>query len=246
MKPKLLVLCLASGLLQADTLADLKGALARLNGQEAVKASVDYAFWSRQGDDKNPTISEGRSTAIVEEGPEGLRMSWSRSLIQTAQQEAKAQAENPEKRASTRRAVEGLKPIEVSDYLSGARELLSTLEQGQLLEEKVEPWQGKPARRLQFKLTPKLSKQDKKYVKELEASATVWVGTDGLPLAADTQTRVKGRALLVISFEQKQQEHFDFLRVGNRLMVIHHTKESSGSGGGEQGQTKTVVSLKPS
>lgn len=240
---RLLALLLAGSLLQADTLSDLKGTLLRLNGQDPVKASVDYQFWSKQGDDKNPIITEGKATTFVEDGPQGLKMSWNRALIETAVQEAKAQAKDPEKRASTRRAIEGLKAVEVSDYLNGAEELLRTLEQGQLTEEKAEAWQGKPAKRLQFKLTPKLSKQDQKYVKELDASATIWVGADGFPLAAETQTRMKGRALLVISFEQQRKESFQFARVGNRLVVVHHAQESSGSGGGERGQSKTIVTL---
>lgn len=243
---RLLALLLTAGLVQADALADLKGTLAHLNGQEPVKASVTYQFWSRQGDEKKPVVTEGKATSMVEEGPQGLRMSWSRALLQTAAQEAKAQAKDPEQRASTRRAIEGLKAVDVSDYLSGADELLRTLEQGQLVEEKAEVWQGKPARLLRFKITPKLSKQNQKYVKEMVATASVWVGADGLPLAAETQVHMKGRALMVISFEQDQKETFQFTRIGNRLVVIHHAKENSGSGGGEQGQTKTVVTLTPS
>ena len=245
MRVRLLVLLLATGLLRADALADLKGTLSRLNGQDPMKASVTYQFWSRQGDDKKPVVTEGKANAFVEEGPQGLKMSWSRALLQAAAQEARAQAKDPEQRASTRRAIEGLKAVEVSDYLSGAEELLRTLEQGQLLDEKAEAWQGKPAHLLRFKLTPKLSKQNQKYVKELVATASVWVGADGLPLAAETQTHMKGRALLVISFEQDQKESFQFARVGNRLVVTHHTAESRGSGGGEQGQSKTVVTLTP-
>lgn len=114
------------------------------------------------------------------------------------------------------------------------------------MEAKADTWQGKPATRLQLKLTPKLSKQNQKYVKEMVATASVWVGGDGLPLAAETQVHMKGRALLVISFEQDQKESFQFARVGNRLVVTRHSQESSGSGGGESGQTKTVVALSPS
>jgi len=243
MNLRLFALLLVGGLLQADTLSDLKGTLSRLNGQEPIKASVDYQFWSKQGEEKAPVITEGRATTFVEDGPQGLKMSWNRALIQTAIQEVKAQAKDPEKKATTRRAIEALKAVEVSDYLNGAEDLLRTLEQGQLVEEKAEAWQGKPARRLQLKLTPKLSKQNQKYVKELEASATVWIGAEGLPLAAETQLRMKGRAMLVISFEQHAKEAFQFSRVGNRLVVLNHTKEDSGSGGGEKGQTKTSISL---
>jgi hypothetical protein len=246
MNVRLLALLLAGGLLRADALSDLKSTLAHLNGQDLIKASVDYQFWSKQGDEKVPVVSEGRATTFVEDGPQGLKMSWNRALIQIAVQEAKTQAKDPEKKASTRRAIEGLKAVEVSDYLNGAEELLRTLDQSQLVGEQDESWQGKPAKRLTFKITPKLSKQDQKYVKELDATASVWIGADGLPLAAESQTRMKGRALLVITFEQQQKESFQFVRVGNRLVVVQHVQESSGSGGGERGQSKTVVTLRVS
>jgi len=243
MSPRLLPFLLVCSLLPADSLAELKGTLARLNGQDPLKAKVEYQFWSKQGDEKKPEITEGKATTFVEDGPQGLKMSWSRGLIQAASQEAKAKALDPEKKTPTRRAIEGLKAIEVNDYLNGAEELLRTLEQSQLLEEKVETWQGKPARLLQLKVTPRLGQQDRKYIKEMEATAKVWIGADGLPLAAESQFKMKGRALLVISFEQQQKEMFQFQRAGNRLVVVHHVQENSGSGGGERGQSKSVVDL---
>ncbi len=244
MRLRLLSLLLASSLLQADTLTDLKALLIRLNGQEPVKVSVEYQFWNRQGDDKKPVITEGHARTQVEDGPQGLKMIWSRGVLQSAAQEAKAKALDPEKKTPTRRAIEGLKALEMSDYLNGAEELLRTLEQAQLIEEKGgETWQGKPARLLHLKLTPSLSQQDRKYVKEMSATAKVWVGADGMPLAAETEVRLKGRAFLVISFEQQQKEAFQFTRNGNRLIVLRHTQESTGSGGGEKGQSKTVTTL---
>jgi soluble cytochrome b562 len=243
MNLRLLSLLLAGAILPADSLSDLKGTLARLNGQEPIKASVEYQFWNRQGEEKKPVITEGRATTLVEDGPQGLKMSWSRGLIKTASEEARAKALDPEKKTPTRRAIEGLKAIDVNDYLNGAEELLRTLDQSQLVEERVEAWQGKPARLLQFKVTPRLGQQEKKYIKEMEATAKVWVGSDGLPLAAENQVRMKGRALLVISFEQQQKEEFQFLRAGNRLVVVHHVQENSGSGGGEKGQSRSVVKL---
>jgi hypothetical protein len=240
---RLLSLLLLGSLVQADTLSDLKGLLPRLQGSEPIKASVDYQFWNRQGDDKKPVITEGRATTQVEDGPQGLRMTWSRNTLQAAAQEAKAKALDPEKKTPTRRALEGLKALEVSDYLNGADELLRTLEQSQLVQERLDTWEGKPAKLLQLKVTPKLGQQERKYIKEMEATAKVWVSNEGLPLAAETEIRMKGRALLVISFEQHQKEAFQFTRVGNRLVVLRHAQESSGSGGGEKGQSKTVMSL---
>lgn len=238
-----LPLLLACALAQADTLGDLKSALAKLNGQDPVKANITYQFWSKQGDDKKPVISEGKATSQAEDGPQGLKLTWSRNLIQTAAQEARAKVQDPEKKTPTRRAIEGLKAVAVSEYLNGSDELIRTLDQAQLIDEKTETWQGKPARLLNLKLTPRMGEQEKKYVKELEATAKLWVGADGLPLAIQSSVRVKGRALLVITFEQSQKEEYHFARSGNRLIVVQHVSETSGSGGGEKGQTKAVVNL---
>jgi hypothetical protein len=243
MNLRLLPLLLVGALLPADTLSDLKGTLTRLNGQEPLRASVDYQFWNRRGDDKKPVITEGKATTQVEDSPQGLKLSWTRTLIQAANDEAKAKVLDPEKNTPTRSALEGLKAVEVSDYMNGAGELLRMLEQSQLVGEKQETWQGKPARLLQLKVTPRLPQEIKKRVKELDATAKVWVSPEGIPLAAESQLHIKGRALLVISFEQQQKEEFHFARSGNRLVVVHHVQENSGSGGGEKNQSKTVMNL---
>lgn len=243
MTPRLLPLLLLGTLLRGDALADLKGALAHLGGRGPVRARVDYRFWNRQGDDKKPVITEGRAEAQVEDGPQGLRMSWGHDLIRRAAREAQEQVRDPEAKAPTQLALEGLKATTVLACLNAAEDLSGLLGQAQLIETREEAWQGKPARRLRLKVSPKLSGQGRKYIREFEATADVWVGPDGLPLAAETDVHLKGRALLVISFEQQERETFHYVRTGNRLVVIHHTKESQGSGGGEHGQRKTVVDL---
>lgn len=171
---------------RADALSDLKGVLAKLNGQEPVKATVVYQFWSQQGEEKKLLITEGRASSAVEYGPQGLRMTWSRELLQAAAQEAKAKAEDPEKKTPTRRAMEGLKALDVAEYLNGSEELLRTLDQAQVLEDRADAWQGKPARLLRLKLTPRLGQEEKKYIKELDATAKVWLGADGVPVAAES------------------------------------------------------------
>ena len=245
MNLRLTILLLAASLLHADSLSDLKGTLVRLNGQEPVKATVDYQLWRKQGDNKEPRITQGKATTFVEDGPQGLKMSWSRSLIQTAAEKARVHAKNPEKPDATRHAIEALKAIQMMEYFNASGEVLHTLEQCQLASEKTETWQDKTVKVLSFKFAPKLSKQDQKYVKEMDATAKVWIGVDGVPVALETQTRKKGRALLVISFEEKEKESFQFTRIGDRLFVINHTRESSGSGGRESNQSKIIVTINP-
>ncbi len=243
MRTSLLMLLFAGTLLRADGLTDLTSALARLGGQAPIKAMATYQFWSSQGKPSQPVITQGQASCSVEEGPQGLQMAWSRPLLQTAAQEASAQARDPEQKTPTRKAIAGLQPLDLWDCLNGAAALGRTLEGAQELDEKAADWQGKPARLLDLKLAPRLSRQDRKYVKDMQATAKVWIGLDGTPLAAQTDMHMKGRAMLVISFEQQSHEDYTFARVGQRLVVLRHSESSSGSGAGQQGASKTVTTL---
>jgi len=240
-----LCLCLAAVLpLRADSLADLKARLRALNGSESLKASVDYQIWSRSGDVKKPVITQGKVTAWVEEGPQGLKIFWGRDLIQKAIQEARLQNTDPEKTTPTRRAMGSLGALDLEEYFNSGEKLLQDLEQATLVEEKSDTLDGKLVRLLSFKLEPRMSKQQRKYVKELDATAKLWVDKDGVPVGAEQNVKVKGKALLVISFQSEQHDEFRFARIGERLVTVSHIHEDSGSGGGESGASKQVTTLR--
>jgi hypothetical protein len=230
-------------LLHADPAAELKTALATFTGRDLVKAAVAYDYWHRSGDEKKPVEETAKISLRADAGPEGLRITWPRELIEAAAAEQRARAADPEKKTTTRQAMDELGAIALSDYLNAAPSLLRTLEQAQLVEVKTEPWQGRPARRLAFKLSPAMSEQDRSYIKRLDATASVWIGEDGRPLGAERHVYLKGRALLVIGFESDEREEFRFTPVGDRLVVVSHVKESSGSGGGQSGKQKTTAVL---
>ena len=240
----LLLLCLLCSAARADALSDLKTALSRLKGDDAVHASVDYAFQGRSGDEKSPVMEEGRVCATVEEGPPGLRIFWDRKTLDSSAAEVRARLADPEKKTPTRSAMEALNAVTLSGYLNAAPGLLNRLAQGTLVEEKTATWQDRPARLLVFKLVPKLDAQSKKYVKEFEVVAKLWVGADGLPLAAQNRTTLKGRALLMITFEQTEEESYEYARRGDRLVAVRHMKEEHHSGMGEKNDRKTTVNLR--
>ncbi|PTY08267.1 hypothetical protein DB347_01395 [Opitutaceae bacterium EW11] len=223
---------------RADAAADLKTVLSKLDGQEPLKAHVDYTVSSTSGDeDKKSAAKAATVSAQIEAGPEGLRILWSREQIESAEDSTKS---NPQ----VGRAMNELSATHLNGYLNGASEMLRNLERAQLTEEKSVSWESHPARLLVFKITPELSEKDRKYIKQLDTQARIWIGADGVPLAAEKELHVKGRALLVITFEQTEKEQYRFQRVGNRLVVVQHLKESAGSGGGESGQQTSRADLK--
>jgi hypothetical protein len=238
-----LILLLSCSLARADTPSELKAALARLTGREPVKARVELQVSSRDGDAKKPADPVGEATAAVEGGPEGLRILWSRAVMDTAAEEHRAQIRDPEAKTPTRRAMDGLSATRLSDYLDAAPELLRTLDQAVFVEETAETWEGQPIRRLTYKVTPRLNERTRRMIKELDATVKIWIGADGLPLAAERRMQLKGRAYLVISFESTESETFRFKHTGDRLVVVRHDQESSGTGAGEHNHQRTVASL---
>jgi hypothetical protein len=238
-----LLLCASS---PGDTPGNLRAKLAELNAKDPVSGTVHYALRKESGDEKKPDVTEGSVSIGVEAGPQGLRIAWPRSVLAAAAAEAKAKAANAESKTPIRAAMEELSAVDVGDYLDGAPRLLRELERTSVIEERTESVQGQPAQLLVLKLTPNLSAEDSKYVKDISATLKVWVAPDGLPLACEKEVRIKGRAFVVIGFESYEKETLRFAKIGDRLVVVHLSKESSGSGGGEHGRGTVEMSLTPS
>jgi hypothetical protein len=240
-----LLLFLFSSLLHADTLSDLKQRLTTLNGATPVAAKVDYEFSNEEGDDFS-VKTEGRASARVEDGVDGITITWTRDLIAQVEEEARDQGGAGVKKPGARRAVGAIGPMMAHDHLDAAAGLLRTLSQAELLEERRDTWEGQPATLLVMKVTPKLNAQARKYLKELTVTGRLWIGADGLPLAAEMKQFQKGRAFLVITFEATERQEFRYATVGDRLVVLRHAKENQGSGAGQHSRSKdlTTVQLK--
>lgn len=244
MRLSLALLVVSCALLRADTFTDLKAQLGRLNGGDALKATFEVQYWQQVLEDKKPIVTQGKATAQVEDGPQGVRIGWSRGLLQQAQAEAKAQAKDPEKSVPTRSAMGTLGPLGVSETLNYAEALLREFERGQVqvLAERQESWNGKPARLLVLKMEPRIPASQKKYMKELKVDAKLWVGADGLPLAYATDVKFKGSRFFV-SFEGGNHDELHFSRVGNRLVATQLTSENRNSGFGQQTQRKSTTTV---
>lgn len=235
---------LASTGLWADGPADLKAALARLQGNTPVKGSVDVRTWTRSGEGKELTERTGQAGAWVEDGPQGLKMMWNRTLIAQVRDEARAKRKNPEAKTPTSSGLGNLTPRNVQDQINAAESVANSLEHAVFQAETREAWNGRPARLLTYKLTQNgMSAKERKYVKEFDGTAKVWIEEDGTPLAASTTLKVKGRAFMVVSFSQEREETFAFSKVGDRLVCTKEESAFSGSGAGEQQQGRTVTTF---
>lgn len=238
-----LLLLIASGL-RADGVADLKAALARLQGTTPLKGTLEVNRYNKNGEGKEAIEREGKASAWVEDGAQGLKVMWDRALLGRFKQEARATRKDPNAKTPVTMGLNALSPRMVAEQVNAAEAVAGELEHASYQGEKVEARNGRPARLLTFELTTKgLSDQMRKYVKEFTGSLQIWIDEEGVPLALSTKSKVKGRAYLVVSFLQEQEESASYQKVGDRLVCVKSELTSSGSGAGEKGRSHHTSSF---
>ena len=225
-----------------NPLAQLVGVLARLPATTPVRARVEHQVTFTQGDEEKAPPA-GTAAAAASSGPEGLRVTWSPSLLARAEAEERERLQNPDAPTPTRDAVGDLRTLGLARALDAVPEMLRWLYDARVLEDRVEPFEGAPTRVLLLQVKPAIASRDRKYVKDVEATARVWLGPDGVPLAADRRVLLKGRIFLIITFEIEQRELLRFGRSGDRLVVVRHESDSRSAGAGERRDRHAVTTL---
>lgn len=230
MRPSLplAILALCGGLLRADGLADLKAALKALPAPAKVRMKVE-AESREKASGKEETE---RRTAVVEDGPDGTRvLEDSRPGADPAKSRGAAKGPGPVKKGSG----------DFHDELRPAEGLLEQLEKARLLEEKAEPYEGRPARRLRLAMDLDLDAEARSHLKKADYEATVWIGPDGLPLAMDHRIEIRARVLLLASVWTKVDIRRRFQRVQSRLLVLDEHADVQGAALGKSFSAKETT-----
>ena len=225
----------------AGPLADLTAAVARMAGKAPVQARVEHRYTIAMGDE--PARPEGVVEALAAAGPDGLQVTWSTAVLAAVEREEQRRAVEPDAPMPLHDAVLDLKPLALAQALDAAPELLRTLQRAELLEALTEEKDGVTRTVLLLKVSPVLGTRERRYVKELTGTARLWLGADGLPVAAEVKAHARGRAFLVIGFESEQLESYRFARVGDRLVVTHHETDLRSEGAGDKTRRHSLTSL---
>jgi hypothetical protein len=247
MWPALLALLLSAA--PADTcqdpLVELHTALGALSAKDPVRARVAHHLEQRRGEGKDATLTKTDVEGQVAASPDGLQITWGPGLLERLLREEKRRNADPEAPSPTRDALAELDATDLARRVDAAAQLRLVLEQSKLVEVRTEPLDGAPRTVLVLQIEPSLSARDRKYVKKLEATARIWLGADGLPLAAERRVTVSGRAMLVITFESSELERYRFSRAGDRLLTVRHEVERQSEGAGEKSARSSVTTLEP-
>jgi hypothetical protein len=239
-------LALAAGLslspdAHADALSDLKAALVRLQGQTPIKGQISVKSENRQNEGQDDARNDvGAAQVAFDDGPQGLRVTYPQPVLAKALQEDTAKDANPKASTPTATGLSGLAYQDVRQMTRAADGLLRTLNRATFKSERAEAWQGQAARVVSFDVP---LRQPDKYVKKFSNLLEVWVAADGTPLAARQTQTISGRAMMVITFEMKSTEETHFTVVGERLVAVRRSSQSSGEGAGEKGRQSRQLQL---
>jgi hypothetical protein len=232
----------------ADGLSEVRAALARLNGREPVRATIEVQLYSETKEDGKPRPEQGKGTVRVEDGPEGLRVTYPSALLERGAQEARQHRADPEKTSPTEAVLREINATDLAEALSFAGPLTTRISRAKLLEERPEALAGvasvagvagRPAKLVILGLDLAVAQVERKHIKESSVALKLWLGPDGVPLAAESTTRIKA-GFLFLTFTTENRERWDLARVGNRLVVNRRHQETSGAGLGQEFHRKVT------
>lgn len=242
--PGAIALCFLCGAAQADGLADLKGALVRLQGTAPLKATLDSKTWRRVGEGKEMEEYTGTASVGLEYGAQGLQIHYGKDMLARMEAEELTTAKNPNAKTPTIYAAREFSPVELRPMISAAASLAHQLERAAYKGEKATVYYGKPARQVSFSVpVDTLSDRQRKYIKEFNGSLEVWITADGTPLASRLLLNGSGRAFVVVGFDFKSDEQNVYMLAGDRLLTVRKESKSSSSGAGEKSEDKVVKTL---
>jgi hypothetical protein len=246
MKFLLPVLLLAPTLLFADGLTDVRAALQKLQSDQPLRARVEIKSRRSGGESGKQKQSESVSTVIVENGPDGLKLSWSPDQIKQSRKAAWAETGNPDAPKSDIAMLKALEAGQALNLLDAADGLRRALEKSELREDKRENYQGKPARVVVFRIDLGLDEEERKALKSSETYLKLWLDDDGVPLAMERDVQAKFSRFL-IGFRIHEHDTRTYQRAGGRLVVTRATHDTSGAGLGhsEEAHITTNVTLLP-
>lgn len=232
---------LLPALLRADALSDLRATLAQLPATAAVHGTFEVTSTVTNSDD--PQITGGKASVGFEADSNGLRIVYSKSLLTQASQEARVEEADPDKPTPVRSGAERVHPLQLADLLDAAAALNTQLLNAQVTDVKALTFQGVAAHLLVLKLNPKLSKGQAKHMKKVEASMSLWLGPDGVPLAGE-RTFLGKASFMLLSFEFNQTANWTYTRSGDRLVMTRYEEKQKTDGLGEHESSRVEQTVR--
>jgi hypothetical protein len=225
---------------RADAVADLKRTLATLRGASAIAATYESRQTNKaRGRFFNQNLNV-HSVADVQAGAGGVTVTLSRATLDRLRAQRAAGRRDDEDGSEQSGEVAAGRVAELLDY---APTLQAMLARAVLRSERDTAVGGVPARLLVFKVPPERSRAKDVKVETSGDDLTLWVGRDGVPLAAQRKAQFSV-GFLFLKATGGATEKWTFVRRDDRLVVTRHERAGSGGGMGqstEASETQSIV-----
>ena len=198
---------------------------------------------STTSDSENPQAFQGKASVGFEIDDAGLRVLYPNATLLQASQEARAEASDPDRQTPVRSGMSRVQALQLADLLNASSMLANELLNAQLIDAKTVAYRGKPAHVVALKLTPKMSKAESKHVKKVDSTLAVWLGDDGVPLAAECTFSVRA-SFMLISFEENRTEKWEYARSGDRLVAVRYEENENGGAFGQHSTSHVIEAVR--
>lgn len=218
-------------------LADLEASLDSLMSDNTLVAEVVVTAVHNVGEDDEKITRQGAARVKVVDKNASLSLRYSAKLLQQMAQEATAQTTDSDAPTPTHDGVEELALSGVQPMLRAAHALQQELASADYIGAKSDTYQGNSARKLEFAVgEDRLTKRQRKYVKEYDGVLTVWIDAQGVPLASRTRIDASGRAFIVISFSITMDSDSHYRAHNGRLITTRRADYQLSAGAGERSE----------
>jgi hypothetical protein len=224
---------------RGDALADLKRTLGTLRGASAIAATYESRQANKaRGRFFNQNLNV-HSVADVQAGAAGVTVTLSRATLDRLRAQRAAGRRDDEDGSEQSGDVAAGRVAELLDY---APTLQAMLARAVLRSERDAAFGGVPARLLVFKVPPERARVKDVKVETAGDDLTLWVGRDGVPLAAERKAQF-AVGFLFLKATGGATEKWTFVRRDDRLVVTRHERANSGGGLGESAEGRETQSI---
>jgi hypothetical protein len=220
-----------------DMLSDLRRTLERFPAKAAFAASATVQVNAAAQED---TGRAGEGGFEIESGPSGFTIRISPRTLAAADRDAAAKKRDPNALTPTRTAMVALTVFDIMDAVDAASMLRDDLSSATLLEETSATLNAKPSTVVRVKVKPNLATKSR-FVSEPKIELTIWVGSDGIPIAAERVSNFSA-GLGFVKGENTRTERWELAAYGDRLYATRNDQNEDATAAGKHIRSARTVS----
>lgn len=232
MRSMTIVMCLFALPAAAGTIDDVKAAVRRLSARQPVQATYSTESASKTEGRFANDRSKRTASVKVSHDAEGISVTFPPSMLEGA-------------RNGGQDVIGSIRSIEVVQAVDFRDAFLTLLEHATVIAETRTTHSGRPARLLQLELKAPPKKESNTIrvgsVKK-DDRMKLWIGDDGLPIAAD-RIEKSSAGILMIRASGSSRTVYTFGHIADRLVLSRVETSISGSAMGQSVESSGVQTL---